>query len=170
MPQQGGMVGSIQLSCHSVNLCLSKEGWLAAFSYRFMPRLFRQYRAPGTDLHNSPLKGIGVRDLIGNLIGNFIIIFIMRFFVKMGSKMIKNRLKNRSEGFALTGYVVPGALRMGLGCSEKILPSPPSPSSSPTRVWEAGIPTLHTNAAYQRCIPTLHTKIDQNILKYTKIY
>ena len=30
-----------------------------------------------------------------------------------------------------------GAWRMGLGCSGKILPSP-SPSSSPTRVWEGG--------------------------------
>ena len=27
-------------------------------------------------------------------------------------------------------------------------------------------PALHTNAAYQPCIPTLHTKIDQNIVSY----
>ena len=46
----------------------------------------------------------------------------------------------RSEGFALTGYDIPGSWRMGLGCSGKILPSPPSPSpsSSPTRIWEMG--------------------------------
>ena len=49
-----------------------------------------------------------------------------------------------------------GAWRMGLGCSGKMFPSSPSPPS-PTRVWEAGISTLHTNAAYQRCTPTLHT-------------
>ena len=38
---------------------------------------------------------------------------------------------NRSEGFALTGYVVPGCVENGAGCSGKILPPlPPPPSSS----------------------------------------
>ena len=57
----------------------------------------------------------------------------------------------RSEGFALTGYVVPGYLEDGAWMLWE--------NSSFAAVVAAVAAVAHPG----RCTPTLHTKIDQNI-------
>ena len=59
----------------------------------------------------------------------------------------------RSEGFALTGYDIPGCVEDGAWM-----------------LWENSSAVAVAAVAHQRCIPALHTKIDQNGQKYCFLY
>ena len=60
---------------------------------------------------------------------------------------------NRSEGLSLRDMLSLSAWRVGLGCSGKILPPPPSPSSpascyTNSRTKSSSLVTLHGNLRY----------------------